>query len=164
MLDVELKDKNNVVFWHDVINYSISGHKSNGFRSLSVPELLAILNKLENKLTALVYCQRDQSLNIVDELKTQSISVLHVEKNFLSSRKQKGQDFVKQFRALHQSLDLQLQHLHLLLRIDCDPQKICPERFSKRARKVLKNASSVVVEESNILNLLFELCPTSLLG
>ena len=121
--------------------------KRNGFRSLSVPESLAILKQLDNKLTVLVFCQWYRTTNIVEELEKQSFTVLHVEKDFLSSRKQKNQDFIKQFRRLHKSPELELKHLHLLLRNDCNPQKNCPEWLSKRARKVLKNASSMVVEE-----------------
>ena len=122
-LDVELKD---VVIWHDVINTSITWHTSNGFRSLSVTELLTILNQLEGRLRALVYCQRDWTPNTVEKLKSRSIIVLQVEKNFVSSRKQKCQGFMKQICALHESPELQLKHLHILLRNDCDPQKSCP--------------------------------------
>ena len=35
---------------------------------------------------------------------------------------------MKQFLALHQSPDLELKILHLLLRSDCDSQKVCPKR------------------------------------
>ena len=147
LLDVELKDKNNVLNWHDVMNHSISRHKNSGLRSLSVNEILAILNQLEHRLRALVYCHCDRTSNIFDELKKQIITVWNVEKDFVSSRKQKDQDFMKQFRALHQSLELDLKLLHILLCNDCDSQQNCPKGLSKRARKALKNASSVVVEE-----------------
>ena len=89
LLDVELKDKNNVVIWHDVISNSISKDKSNGFRSLSVPELMAIPNQLENKFRLLVYCQRNRTLNFSQELEKQSFTVLHVEKDFVPYPKQK---------------------------------------------------------------------------
>ena len=139
LLDVEMKDKNNVTILHDVINNSISRHKSDEFRSLPVPELLATLNQLENRLRALVYYQRDRTSNIVEEMKKQSISVLHVEKDFVSSRKQKDQLFMEQFRAIHQSLELEMKLLYLLLRNDRDAQKNCPKRLSKHARGALKN-------------------------
>ena len=53
---------------------------------------------------------------------------------------------MKQFLAL-QILKLEVEHLHVLLRSDSDPQKICPKRFSLNARKALKNVSPVVLEE-----------------
>ena len=40
----DLKDKNNIVIWHDVLNNSISRHDSNNFCALSVSELIGILN------------------------------------------------------------------------------------------------------------------------
>ena len=146
LLDNELKDKNNVVIWQEVKLISVSRHKSNGFRSLPVLEWLAILKQLENGLRALVHCRQDRLPNIFEELKKQSTTALHVEKDFVSSRKQNDQEFMKHFRALHQSPELELKHLHLLLRNDCDPQNICPKRLCKRARKALKNASSVAME------------------
>ena len=36
LLSKDLKDKNNIVIWHDVINNSISRHHSNNFCALSV--------------------------------------------------------------------------------------------------------------------------------
>ena len=69
LLSVEVIGKNNVVVWHDVIKNNFSGHKSSRFRSLSVPELLAILNQLENRLRALVYSQRGRTPNNAESKK-----------------------------------------------------------------------------------------------
>ena len=77
----------------------------------------------------------------------QSVTVFHVGKKFVCSRKQKDQDFMEQFRALHQSPELELNDLQFLLRSDRDPGKYCPKRLSRRVPKALKNASSVIVEE-----------------
>ena len=101
-MNSELKHKNNVVFWHDFLKISKSRHKINRFRSLAVPYLLAILKQLENRLRALVYCQRDRTPNLDEELEKQSITVLHVgKKYFVSSRKQKDLEFMNEFQALH---------------------------------------------------------------
>ena len=143
-LDMEVEDKNNVVLSH-ILTKSLSRHKSNRSRSLLVPELIAILNKLENRLTAPVRHQNDQRPNIVEEPKKQSNTILHSGKNFVSSKKQNSQDFPKQFRASHQIPEIEFIHLQLLLRNDCDPHKIGPERLSKRARKALKNVFYVVM-------------------
>ena len=147
LLNSELKDRNNVVFWNDVISNSFSRQKSNGFRSLSVPELSAILKQLKNRLRALVYCHCDWTPKILEELKKQIFTVLHIQKDFVSSWKQNDQDFLEQFRELHQSPQLELKHLRFWIRIDCDPPRIGPERPSKRARKAINNASPVVIEE-----------------
>ena len=149
LLATELKDKKEVVIWHDVLNNSISRHKSNGFRPLSVPELLEVLKSLENRLRALVYCQRDRTPDIFEHLKVQSIKVFHIERDFVSKRKQRDQVFLRQFRALHQSPELELKHLDIVLKngdnLDCITDKSRPKRISKRARKALKNACADTV-------------------
>ena len=113
LMNNELKDKNNVVIWHDVINNSSSRRKNNGFRCVLVPELLTVLKTLKNRLRVLVYRHRDQTPNFVEEFKNQSFTVLHVEKFFVSSEKKKDQDFMKQFREIHQNPELDLKHPHL---------------------------------------------------
>ena len=92
--------------------------RSNRFRSLLVREFMAILNQLETRLKALMYCQRDRTPNTVEELKKQSTTVLHVDKELFSYRKQSDESFMKKIRALHQSPELELKHLHLVLHKD----------------------------------------------
>ena len=55
----EPQDKNNVICGHEIIKNCIFRHRGNGFRSLSVPDLLAILKQLESRLRDLAYSQRD---------------------------------------------------------------------------------------------------------
>ena len=83
----DFAEKNEIVIWHDVLNNSLSKHKSNNFRALFVSELLDILRSLENKLRALVYCHRLRTPDISDILKTQSIPVFRIE--FLFDKKTK---------------------------------------------------------------------------
>ena len=40
LLSKDMKDEKDIVFWHDVLNNSISRHGSNNFRALSVSELI----------------------------------------------------------------------------------------------------------------------------
>ena len=54
LLSKDLKDKNNIVIWHDVINNSISRHDSNNFNALSVHDLIEVLKSLQDKLSSLV--------------------------------------------------------------------------------------------------------------
>ena len=81
-LDSELEDKHKVAIWQDVINISMALNESNGFRPLSVPELITRLKTLENRLRAPVYCKRERRPNVIEELKNQRITVLNVEKDF----------------------------------------------------------------------------------
>ena len=54
LLSKDLKDKNNIVIWHDVINNSISRHHSNNFCALSVSELIEILKNIQK--TSVLWC------------------------------------------------------------------------------------------------------------
>ena len=64
LLSKDLKDKKDIVIWHDVLNNSISKHDSNNFRALSVLDLIKTLKSLQDKLCALVYCQRYRTPHI----------------------------------------------------------------------------------------------------
>ena len=110
LLSKELSDKTDIVIWHDVLNNSISKHESNNFRPLTVPQLLEILKFFENKLRALVYCHRFRTPNILPNLKeiekTTNIKVFSIVDDFISTRKQKDPDFLKNLKALHQSPEM----------------------------------------------------------
>ena len=93
LLSKDLKDKNNVVIWHDVINNSISRHDSNNFNALSVPDLIDVLKSLQDKISSLVYCHRFRTPYIFDALNVletdHNIKVFNVVKDFISSVKAK---------------------------------------------------------------------------
>ena len=63
------KDLKEIVVWHDVLNISICRHKNNTYRPLSLPDLIKVLKTLQDKLSALVYCQRDGTPDIFNSLK-----------------------------------------------------------------------------------------------
>ena len=146
----DLKDKNNIVIWHDVLNNSISRHDSNNFRALSVADLIETLNLLQDKLCALVYCQRNRTPYIFEELKVlqtdHNIKVFSIVKDFISVKKQKDPEILKQFKALHQSPELELKNLDFVLRkenhLSTITDKSRPKRPSKRARNAAKRAAA----------------------
>ena len=94
--------KNDVVFWHDVLNNSISRHDSNNFQALSVSQLIDELNAIQDKLCALVCCQRYRTPYIFDalnELETDhNIEVFSVVKDFISTKKQKDPELLTNIR------------------------------------------------------------------
>ena len=144
----DLKDKNNIVIWHDVLNNSISRHDSNNFCALSVSELIEILKSIQKKLSALVYCHRFRTPGIFESLKTLEtdldIKVFNIVKDFISLKEQKDADLLKKFKALHQSPELELKKLYFLLRKENElssiTEKSRPKRPSKRARNAAKRA------------------------
>ena len=147
LLSKDLKEQNNIVIWHDVLNNSISRHESNNFQALTVPELIDVLKGLQDKLSALVYCQRHRTPNIFDALnvlKTEhNIEVFNIVKDFISSKKQKDPELLKKYKALHQSPELELKSLNFILRNESQLSAITdksrprsparvPETLSKR--------------------------------
>ena len=108
LLNKDFAEKTEIVIWHDVLNNSLSKHKSNNFRALSVSELLEILKSLENKLRALVYCHRIRTPDISDVLKRQSIPVFRIETDFFSTRKQNDPKILNELKAIHQRPEFEL--------------------------------------------------------
>ena len=150
LLSKDLKDKKDIVIWHDVLNNSISKHDSNNFRALSVLDLIITLKNLQDKLCALVYCQRNRTPYIFEELKVlradHDINVFSIVKDFISVKKPKVPEILKQFKALHQSPELELKNLDFVLRkenhLSAITDKSRPKRPSKRARNATKRAAA----------------------
>ena len=142
LIEKDFKDEKELIIWHDVINNSICKHKSNFYRALSVIDLVNVLKSYQHRIRALVYCQRNRTPDIFLQLKETNILVLSIEKDFISLRKQKDSDYLQNLKALHQSPDLELKHLHTILEYE-DLSQITarsrPKRPSKRARKAIKN-------------------------
>ena len=132
------------------MNNSISRHDSNNFRSLSVPELIEVSKGLQDKLCALVYCHRNRTPDIFEQLKVSEtdlhIKVFNIVKDFISSKKQKDAELLKKYKALHQSPELELKNLDFLLRIENDlfviTRKSRPKKLNKRARNAAKRAAT----------------------
>ena len=149
LLAKDLKEKKDIVIWHDVLNNSISRHDSNNFQALTVSQLIDVLKGLHDKLSALVYCQRFRTPYIFDALNVlktdQNIEVFSIVKDFISSKKQKDPELLKQYKALHQSPELELKSLDFILRkesqLSAITDKSRPKRPSKRARIAIKKAS-----------------------
>ena len=143
LIEKDFKDEKELIIWHDVINNSICKHKSNFYRALSVIDLVNVLKSYQHRIRALVYCQRNRTPDIFLQLKETNILVLNIEKDFILLRKQKDHDYLQNLKALHQSPDLELKHLNLVLKYEDDLSQITarsrPKRPSKRARKAIKN-------------------------
>ena len=114
-----------------------------------MPELIEVLKSLQDKLSALVYCHRYRTPDIFEQLKTLesdlNIKVFNIVKDFISPKKQKDPALLKNFKALHQSPELELKNLDFLLckenELSSITAKSRPKRPSKRARKAIRRAA-----------------------
>ena len=53
-----LRKVNNIIIWHDVINNSISPHRSNNYQPNSIDQLIENLLLFKDRIKAIVYCRR----------------------------------------------------------------------------------------------------------
>ena len=97
-----------------------------------------------------MYCHRFRTPEIFESLKTLEtdldIKVFDIVKDCISLKKQKDADLLKKFKALHQSPELELKNLYVLLRNENELSSITdkgrPKRPSKRARNAAKRAAA----------------------
>ena len=82
------KNTNQLVIWHDILNNSLTPHKSNNNTALTPKELATELLKYKSRITALVYCERIGAPHAFDDLRDQDFIVIRVTENLLSRRKQ----------------------------------------------------------------------------
>ena len=109
-----------------------------------------VLKTLQDKLSALVYCQRDRTPDIFDSLKkleeSNSIQVFSIVKEIISVRKQNNPDLLNQLKALHQSPQIELKNIDFILLKESDLSSITaktrPKRPSKRARNAQKKTTA----------------------
>lgn len=133
--------KKGLIIWHDVINNTITPHRSNDNKPLSPRELCCILENYQNKFKALVYCPREGAEDIFGSLKNQNIPVVHVLKDLVSKRKQKDLSLRKDYLKLHQKPFLELKSLTIVHKHCDNLQKLIsksrPKRLNPRRRKAL---------------------------
>ena len=111
-----LSTKGDLVLWHDLINNTLSPHRSNGNKACPIEDLLHILARYKNKISAIVYTRRGGLPNVLKTLFRSKILVIDVEKYLLSPRKRKNPLFRKQLTRLHPSHQLELKLLLTVLR------------------------------------------------
>ena len=125
----ELRDTRTIL-WHDLINNTITPHKSNNYQPQSVNQLVASLRSLTN-LCGIVYCQRTGSPNIFEDLRTLDCPIIQVTTDILSKSEQRSEVFVEKYKALHQSSDLELRSLGVVLHYYPNLRKILKTRNTK---------------------------------
>ena len=136
-------DKNRLVIWHDVVNNSLSRHRSNNNKPLTPSQLIEALEKYQERIEAIVYCPREGTPDIYNQLKRSTLVTIHLVKDIVSKRKQKDLSLLKEYRALHQRPALELKTLTIVLTHKSNLRSLItrsrPKKLSKRRRKTLRN-------------------------
>ena len=79
-----LTNTNQSVIWRDILNNSLTPHKSDNNTALTPKELATELLKYKSRITALVYCERIGAPHAFDDLRDQGFIVIQVRKSSFS--------------------------------------------------------------------------------
>ena len=104
-----LKNRKNLIIWHDVINNSITNHRSNycsitnTYRPLSPDDLIATLKKLNirNQITAIVYTRRAGTPDLSRKLHETGILVLDCLKHLIPRNKKNDLNLLAESTKVH---------------------------------------------------------------
>ena len=78
------RDKKRLVIWHDVVNNSISRHRNNNNKPLTPSQLIAVLEEYQERIEAIVYCRREGTPDIYNQLKRSTLVTIHLVKDIVS--------------------------------------------------------------------------------
>ena len=106
------RDEKRLVIWHDVVNNSLSLHRSNNNKPLTPSQLIVVLEKYQESIEAIVYCPREGTPDNYNQLKRSTPVTIHFVKDIVSRRKQKDPSFPKEYTALHHKPALELKKTH----------------------------------------------------
>ena len=93
-------DKNRLVIWHDVVNNSLSRHRSHNNKPLTPSQLISVLENYQECIEAIVYCPREGTPDIYDQLKRSTLVIIHLVKDIVSRRKQKDPSLPKKVQSI----------------------------------------------------------------
>ena len=136
------RDKKRLVIWHDVVSNSLSRRRSNNNKPLITSQLIAVLDEYQERIEAIVYCPREGTPDIYEQLKRSNLVTIRIVKDIVSKRKQKDPSSLKEYRALHQRPALELKTLTIVLAHKNNLRSLItgsrPKKLSKRRRKPLR--------------------------
>ena len=73
-----LRHRADIVIWHDLINNTLSSHRSNNYNACSVQQLLHILARHRHRIAAIVYIQREKTTYVFRQMCSSGILILPV--------------------------------------------------------------------------------------
>ena len=112
--DSPLKEEK-VVVWPDVVNNTISSHRTNNYRPAGVEELTNYLKSKKQQILAIVYCRREGTPDLFSQLLGTGVLIIPATKRLLSKSKQSDPEQLMEYLKLHQSAELELKSLQLVV-------------------------------------------------
>ena len=106
----------NFIIWHDVINNSLSKHRSNNDNPLTPESLIKILKEYKNKISAIIYVHRQNTPNIYGRLVETGILTIKLTKHLKSKRKASNKDLIRKLKLIHPPAFLEIKNLRIIRR------------------------------------------------
>ena len=100
---------------HDVVNNTSSSHRTNNYRPAGVEELTNYFKSKKQQLLAIVYCRREGTPDLFSQLLGAGVLIIPATKRLLSKSKQNDPEQLKQYLKLHQSAELELKSMRLVV-------------------------------------------------
>ena len=123
-----------LILWHDLLNNTLTSHSKKKNIPQTVPQLIETLKSLQN-LFCVVTCQRDGAPYIFEDLlKNLPCYVFDVTKHIISATEQLNNSIISQYKRLHQSADLELRSLSVILHYQTNIKRIFKTRGTKRRK------------------------------
>ena len=132
-----LSKKRNLVVWHDIINNTISPHRSNYYQPYPSTDLCKVLSFYRQSIKAVLYCKRRGAPNILEQLKATGLIIIDIEKRIISKRNQKNLGLLKDLQSIHPSVSLEGRILDIVASHSKNLQKLSQKK--RAPRKKLSN-------------------------
>ena len=134
------------IIWHDVINNSLSKHRSNTDNPLTPESLIKILEEYKNKISAIIYVHRQNTPNNYGRLVETGIITINVTKHLISKRKASNKELIRKLKLIHPPAFLEIKNLRIIRRYFPNLSelinKVKSRRPSSRKRKADKQKIS----------------------
>ena len=106
----------NFIIWHDVINNSLSKHRSNNDNPLTPESLIKLLEEYKNKISAIIYVHLQNTPNIYGRLVETGILTINVIKHLISKRKASNKELIRKLKLIHPPAFLEIKNLKIIRR------------------------------------------------
>ena len=101
--------------WHDVVNNTINSHRTKNYRPTCVEELTNDLKTRKQQILAILYCRREGTADLFIQLLGTGVLIILASKRLLFKTKQNDPEQLKEYLKLHQSAELELKSLRLVV-------------------------------------------------
>ena len=104
-----------MLVWHDVVMNTIHSHRTNNYRPAGVQELTNYLKSKKQQNLTILLCRREGTPGLFNQLLGTGVLIIPATKRLLFKSKQNDPEQLKKVLKLHQSAELELKSLHLVV-------------------------------------------------